>query len=301
MPETLLTRPTGPLGSARDRHRIRVVIALTLCSFALASWPARPAGAAPASAALVVPDGRLSGLRYHVVAQGERLTGIARRYGVPADVIRRANGMTRDTVYVGARVLLDEPNPGRTAPGAVPGAATAYTVVAGDSVAKIAKRFGTTTPAIVAANGLPSANQIRVGQQLIVNGPTSTMTCPLPGATFAFDWGFPRADGARFHEGVDMFAPLGTPILAPVDGTVTYGTATTPGRFATLKGANGWQYYSAHLSRVAKGGKVKAGDVIGYVGNTGDARGGATHLHLEVRPLDGRPVNPYPLVKDACG
>ena len=57
-------------------------------------------------------------------------------------------------------------------------------------------------------------------------------------------------------------------------------------------------HLGAHLGH---GGKVAAGDVIGYVGNTGDAKGGAPHLHLEIRPLDGRPVNPYPVITAACG
>ena len=159
-----------------------------------------------------------------------------------------------------------------------------------------------TTDAIVAANQLKSANQIRIGQVLTISGgQTPGMVCPVAGSTYAFDWGFPRADGARFHEGIDMMAPAGTPILAPTDGKVTYGSSNVSGKFATLKGSNGWQYYSAHLSKTAKGGKVAAGDVIGYVGNTGDAKGGAPHLHLEIRPLDGRPVNPYPVITAACG
>jgi len=302
MPATLLPQPTGRFGSARNRHRLLVVVAMTLTSFALASWPARPAGAAPSAAAKVVDSVRLSGLRYRLVAPGEGLKGIAKTYGIPVAQIRSANGMTKDTVYAGARLLLDEPNPGRMAPPAGSGPTSTYTVVAGDTVARIAKGHGTTTDAIVAANQLKSANQIRIGQVLTISGgQTPGMVCPVAGSTYAFDWGFPRADGARFHEGIDMMAPAGTPILAPTDGKVTYGSSNVSGKFATLKGSNGWQYYSAHLSKTAKGGKVAAGDVIGYVGNTGDAKGGAPHLHLEIRPLDGRPVNPYPVITAACG
>jgi LysM repeat protein len=303
MPELTLVQPTGRSGSHRNRHRIAVVVALTLTSFAASSWPARPVGAAPAAAAKVVPNGRLSGLRYHEVLKGESLASIAKKYALTPDVIRSANGMAKDTVYLGARLLLDEPNPGRMTPpaGGAPAAAATYTVVSGDTLAKISKRNGTTIAALVDANHLKSANQIRIGQVLTIAaaGPAGPV-CPVAGSTFAYDWGFPRADGARFHEGIDMFAPLGTPILAPVDGAVTYGTSSISGKFATLKGANGWQYFSAHLSKTAKGGNVKAGDVIGFVGNTGDAKGGATHLHLEIRPLDGRPINPFPVVSAAC-
>lgn len=303
MPELDILQTTGRSDLGRIRHRLLVVAIMTLVSFALASWPARPVGAAPVAAPLTVAEGRLAGLRYHLVAKGEGLKSIARKYGVPVATIRRANGMTKDTVFEGARLLLDEPNPGRMSPTPSSAAGSVHTVVAGDTLGKIAKRAGTTTAALVAANGLASANQIRIGQQLTVTGTAGpAMVCPLAGSTYGFDWGFPRADGARFHEGIDMFAPLGTPIVAPVDGTVSFGNSATPGKFATLKGTNGWQYYSAHLSKTAaKAGKVKAGDIIGYVGNTGDAKGGATHLHLEIRPLDGRPVNPHPLVTVACG
>ena len=56
----------------------------------------------------------------------------------------------------------------------------------------------------------PAASSVRV------------ISCPVPGSTFTYDWGFPR-EGGRYHEGLDMFAPAGTPVLAPVDGIVTVG------------------------------------------------------------------------------
>ncbi|MFN8052381.1 MAG: LysM peptidoglycan-binding domain-containing M23 family metallopeptidase [Acidimicrobiales bacterium] len=384
--------------AASSTSRTATALLVSLGLIASAWWAlvgAPLAGAAPA-VVKTVPAGRLTGLRYHEVQKGQTLKSIAAFYGVPAARIRSANGMVNDTVYVGARLLLDEPNPGRMTPppspaaaavaGSAPGAAAGtaasaasgatYTVVAGDTLGSIAKRAGTTSAALVAANHLTSANQIRIGQQLTLPGSTAaaapaaatytvvagdtlgsiakragttsaalaaanhltsanqirigqqltlagsapgatttgvgkgqtgkgasaarSTVCPVKGATFTYDWGFPRADGARFHEGIDMMAPAGTPILAAVSGTVTYGSSATPGTFAVLKGSNGWQYYAAHLSKTAKGGKVSAGQVIGYVGNTGDAKGGAPHLHLEIRPLDGKPINPFPIVAAAC-
>ena len=99
MPEPLDPHTGRPVRCAR--HRLLVVAGLTLVSFALASWPARPAGAAPTTGAAVVTSGRLSGLRYHEVAKGEGLKSIGRKYGIPAAQIRSANGMTKDTVYLG--------------------------------------------------------------------------------------------------------------------------------------------------------------------------------------------------------
>jgi murein DD-endopeptidase MepM/ murein hydrolase activator NlpD len=113
------------------------------------------------------------------------------------------------------------------------------------------------------------------------------------------DFGFPRAD-TGFHQGNDMMAPRGANVIAPVSGTVTQGVGKIGGNFFRLTGADGTSYYGAHLSAFGKSGKVKAGDVIGAVGNTGDADGGPTHLHFEIHPAGGDAVNPYQYLVKAC-
>ncbi len=124
--------------------------------------------------------------------------------------------------------------------------------------------------------------------------------CPVPGAKFTNDWGQSRS-GGRSHTGTDMLAPRGTPVLAPFAGTAVQKSSSRGGLSVYLKAPDGLQIFGAHLSSYGTAGKVKAGTVIGYVGNTGNASGAAPHLHLEIHPKKGAKTNPYPIVKKICG
>jgi murein DD-endopeptidase MepM/ murein hydrolase activator NlpD len=81
---------------------------------------------------------------------------------------------------------------------------------------------------------------------------------------------------------IDIFAPVGTPILAPTDGVSAPGTYPLGGNASTLRGSDGRFYYFAHAQAPMRGGRVKKGDIIGYVGNSGNARATASHLHYAV-------------------
>jgi peptidoglycan LD-endopeptidase LytH len=128
--------------------------------------------------------------------------------------------------------------------------------------------------------------------------------CPVePPYSYVDTWGAARASGRR-HEGTDIMAPHSARELAYTDGVVSREhTNILGGVVLWLDGDNGDQYYYAHLSgyAVPQGTHVRAGQHIAYVGNTGDARSTAPHLHFEVHPGGGAAVNPYPYVKRVCG
>lgn len=249
-----------------------------------------------------------SGQGTYTVRAGDSLSRIAQRQGTTVAALVAANGIAVDSIILPGQQLV-VPAAAPVASAAPSGQGT-YTVRPGDSFYRIASTHGVTVAALVAANGLSVSHVLMPGDELTVpaRGTTSAataggpaaLTCPVPGGSFQFDWGFPR-EGGRFHHGLDVFAPTGTPIRAPVGGTVTVGTDSTPGHYAVLRGHDGWQYYAAHLSAFGASGTVQAGEVIGYVGASGNAVGTDPHLHLEMRPFDGRPQNPYPFIRTACG
>lgn len=124
--------------------------------------------------------------------------------------------------------------------------------------------------------------------------------CPVQGgASFSDTYGQPRG-GGRLHIGVDLSAPIGTPVVAPVDGTVSFSSDAAGGNTFIMTGTDGNFYYGAHLSRQGpNSGSVKAGTVIGAVGQTGNAS--VPHLHFEIH-LGGRGnvTNPYPSTARVC-
>lgn len=132
---------------------------------------------------------------------------------------------------------------------------------------------------------------------------------PVAGrAKFSHDWGFPRyTPRPHLHEGTDVFADFGTPIVTSEAGSVIRkGTIGAGGISVWVRGDSGMAYYYAHMQSWARGltvgQRVEKGQVIGFVGDTGNAEGGSPHLHFEMHPLGGPGTparDPKPFLDDA--
>ncbi len=132
---------------------------------------------------------------------------------------------------------------------------------------------------------------VRVAPEVSARLSSGGFVFPVYGtASFGDSFGGPRPDvQGGWHHGEDIFAAAGTPLLAVADGTLhTIGFNRIGGYRLWLRDTQGDEFYYAHLSAYSQlaveGRQVKAGDVIGFVGNTGDADGGPPHLHFEIHP-----------------
>jgi LysM repeat protein len=229
----------------------------------------------------------------HTVRAGENLADIAARYGTTVSALVRTNGIeNQNLIVIGQRLAI---------PGGTP--TSGYHVVRpGETLTAIASSYGLSPAALAAANGLVAPYRLYATTRMLFtsNGPAPALArCPVPGASFFNDWGFPRS-GGRYHEGNDLFAARGTPVLAPASGSVVQVVGTVGGRQFRLYGDDGVTYSGSHLHAFGEKGRVSAGEVVGYVGDSGNALGARTHLHFEVHPGDGPGVNPYPALVAAC-
>lgn len=121
--------------------------------------------------------------------------------------------------------------------------------------------------------------------------------------SFTDTWGAPRG-GGRSHQGTDIFGNRGGRVFAITDGVIEFTrTGSTSGLFLSLRGDDGDTYWYMHLQsfRASPGQRVSAGQVVATNGDTGNARGTSPHIHFEHHPGGGGPVNPYPLLRRACG
>jgi LysM repeat protein len=231
----------------------------------------------------------------YTVKPGDTLGTIAHHNGVSVAALASANGIKDpNRVYAGTVLTI----PGTSKPAAV----AQHVVSSGETLGVIARRHHTTVGALAKANGIADPNRLRVGQVLVVpsGGGAATWVCPVAAPTrFIDDFGAPRSGGRR-HEGIDLLAPRGTPVVASVSGVMVRHDQPRGGRAFYLRGDDGLTYYGAHLASFVHGdGRVRIGEIIGTVGDSGNAAGGPTHLHFEIINHAGA-KNPYTKLLSAC-
>ena len=261
----------------------------------------------------------------YTVRSGDSWYSIALRSGVSARSLTAANDATLSrTIHPGNTICLPagasapSGSSGSSGSSASSGTGGSYTVVRGDSWAAIAWRADVSLRSLLSVNDAGSGDLIVPGdrvllpagaKQVTVNDPrvVEIEAAPTQGPCgYADTWGDARSSTRR-HRGTDIFSGAGNYVYAVVDGRLTGRTwnaaGANSGNAWTLTGADGTRFFYAHLLDFAPGlnvgSRVKAGQIIGWVGGTGNAS--AAHLHIEVRPRGGSPVNPYPILRTQGG
>jgi murein DD-endopeptidase MepM/ murein hydrolase activator NlpD len=149
----------------------------------------------------------------------------------------------------------------------------------------------------------PYIDQMLYAMRLAAMPAPATLPVPVRGVEpprLRDTWHGARSEG-RKHEGIDIFAKRGTPVLAATEGIVMrVGTNRLGGQVVWVLGPGGQRHYYAHLDRYAdidKGQRVRPGTILGYVGTTGNAKGTPPHLHYGIYEVGGA-INPYPMLRN---
>jgi len=191
--------------------------------------------------------------------------------------------------------------PGRPAPGGGLAVLVVVTVLA----VLAAPQLGRLRPLV---DHLRQANPSRVlpHRPTPPGGSGGGGVCPVKGPVrIGQGWGAPRDGGRRRHQGIDLLAPTGTPLVAVASGQITSLSNLDRGRGGIslrLRDRRGTAYYYAHNQHnlVRLGQRVRAGQLLARVGATGNAKGGPPHLHFQIHPNGGPPVSPDAVVRRWC-
>ncbi len=233
----------------------------------------------------------------HVVREGDTVASIAKLYDVTPNTVLWANDLAKGAALKVGQTLTILPVPG-----------VKYTVKRGDTLESIVKKYGGDKIEIMNRNGLES-EKLAAGTEIIIPDGELRTVAPKPtkstGTTnvaiksgprgTAIQVGYYRAplssytetQGVHGYNGVDLAAPVGTPIMASAEGDVIVaksgGYNGGYGTYVVIQHDNGSQTLYAHMSRIStySGEHVQAGSVIGYVGLTGKTTG--AHVHFEIR------------------
>nr|WP_161593690.1 M23 family metallopeptidase [Parerythrobacter lutipelagi] len=225
---------------------------------------------------------------HHVVAEGETLSGIASRAGVPMGVIAAANGLVEPyNVRVGQTLAIPRQR--------------VHVVKDGDTGLAISRRYGVPFENIAIANGMDEPYTVKTGQRLIIPAVIAVSETPVETRTEPyFRWphdgavllGFQRRDD-KGHEGIDLAAKTGDMVRASSSGTVVYAQQDSGrfGRLIVLDHGNGWRTRYGHLSRITVklGDVVKTGERLGLAGSGGVAT--RPEVHFDILK-DNVPVDP---------
>jgi murein DD-endopeptidase MepM/ murein hydrolase activator NlpD len=193
--------------------------------------------------------------------------------------------------------VIARPAPGRPTPGGGLAVLVVVTVLA----TLAAPQLGRLRPLVDQLRQLdpPRVLPLRPNQ-------ASSGVCPVKGPVrIGQGWGAPRDGGRRRHQGIDLLAPTGTPLVAVASGHIIRLSNVDRGRGGIslwLRDARGTAYYYAHNQHnlIRLGQRVRAGQLLARVGATGNARGGPPHLHFQIHPGGGRPVSPDVVVRRWC-
>jgi murein DD-endopeptidase MepM/ murein hydrolase activator NlpD len=237
--------------------------------------------------------GTLRTSRY-TIQQGDTLSSVAQRFGLTMDSLISFNGI-QDARALKVGTALTLPN----------SSGLKYRVRRGDSLAGIAKRFGINLNDLLDRNSLESS-VIRPGQELFLpNARLSELELNrVFGRLFIFPTrgrltsrfgvrGDPITGVSRFHNGIDLANDVGTPVMAAMSGRVIMlGFNPNFGRYIILSHPEGFQTLYGHLDSflVRKGQRVKQGESVGLMGNSGYSTG--SHLHFSIFNR-GEPVDPF--------
>jgi murein DD-endopeptidase MepM/ murein hydrolase activator NlpD len=174
-----------------------------------------------------------------------------------------------------------------------------------------------TTAACVAAPPAPTTTTLPLSDAAVVKA----ITFPVSGgARYADTFGAPRS-GGRQHAGQDLMGTKGTPLVAAVDGVVTrlrHDTSGLSGNSLTIRGDDGWTYHYMHLNNDSPGTddglnpfgyafapgltvntRVSAGQLVAYLGDSGNAEDAGAHLHFEIHMPDGTAINAFASLRAA--
>jgi len=158
-----------------------------------------------------------------------------------------------------------------------------------------------------AGGGLPAPRGATRYERLLAAPPPQLLPVPVEGvgaAKLVDTWGDGR-DGGRGHQGIDIFARRGTPVRSTTEGVIdAKALRGLGGRIVEVVGPGGYRHYYAHLEDWAaqkEGDWVAPGEVIGYVGDSGNAAWKGTHLHYCIYTPEGQAIDPYPYLTGKPG